>query len=183
MFPFLVILAVLGADGIRIALAGRVTVLRVVTGALGAAVLVQGVAFTIDLCTGYPNRAALYFDTGEIAAITSAREAARSHTVFLSNTLDQPYIEAFFKYLPAPPPQPETDDATPGLAALGMQVVTPAVVESGHPSAGDILVLSALFDPPPPTGWALVAVERAPANPLDASAPQPVLFSVYRFGG
>jgi hypothetical protein len=47
---------------------------------------------------------------------------------------------------------------------------------------GDTLVLAA-FDAAPPSGWALVATERAPANLIDPSAPRPVLESVYRFGG
>src|SRR6202035_3497400 len=60
MFPCLVILAVLGADGIRSLLGDRVGAVRAVTGVLTAAVLVQGIAFTVDLYSGYPNRAALY---------------------------------------------------------------------------------------------------------------------------
>ncbi|MGA8523980.1 MAG: hypothetical protein WB807_13080, partial [Candidatus Dormiibacterota bacterium] len=92
------------------------------------------------------------------------------------------YIEAFFAYLPPPPAHPATDDATPGLTALGMEVVAPDFAYASHPSAGDVLVLSP-FDQAPPSGWELVAAERGPANLLDGSAPRPVLESVYRFGG
>ncbi|HVC42932.1 MAG TPA: hypothetical protein VND54_13215 [Candidatus Saccharimonadales bacterium] len=182
MLPFLVVLAVLGADGLRTAPAGRAGVSRVLGGVLGAGLLAQAVLFTVDLYAAYPNRAAPSFDTGEIAAITTARDLAGSHRVSLSDTLDQPYIEAFFAYLPPPPPRPETDDATPGLAALGMEVVSPDFVAASHPAPGDVLVLSQ-FDPAPPSGWTLVASERGPANLLDASAPRPVIESVYRFGG
>jgi hypothetical protein len=182
MLPFVVVLAVLGADGLRTALAGRVGAGRLVAGVLGAGLLVQAAFFTVDLYAAYPNRAAPFFDTGETAAISTARAVAGSHRILLSDTLDQPYIEAFFAYLPPPPAHPETDDATPGLTALRMEVVAPDFAYASHPSAGDVLVLSP-FDPAPPSGWTLVAAERGPANPLDGSAPRPVLESVYRFGG
>jgi hypothetical protein len=178
MLPFLVILAVLGADGLRTALARRVGVGRVLAGVLAAGLVAQGILFTADLYAAYPNRAAPYFDTGEIAAITTARDIAGSGRIYLSDTLDGPYIEAFFAYRPAPPRQPETDDATPGLAALGMQVIAPDLAER-EASAGDVLVLSET-DPDPPGGWVRVATERAPANPLDAAALRPVLETVYR---
>jgi hypothetical protein len=182
MFPFLVILAVLGADGLRSALAGRIAAGRAVAAVLATGLVAQAVFFTVDLYAAYPQRAAPYFDTGEIATLTAAREIAASHPIYVSNNLDQPYIEAFFAYLPPPPRQQETDVATPGLAAMGMQVVPAEQVYAGHPAVGDTLVLSQ-FDPPPPSGWTLVASERGPANLLDASAPRPVIESVYRFGG
>jgi hypothetical protein len=182
MLPFLVVLAVLGMDGVRRALHGRPGSARVLATVLAAGLAAQAIFFTVDLYTGYPNRAAPDFDTGEIAAITTAREFAGSHPVYLSDTLDQPYIEAFFAYLPPPPLAEETDDATPGLAALGMEVVSPQAVFASHPSGGDMLVLSE-FDSAPPNGWILVEDERGPSNPLDASAPRPIVERVYRFGG
>jgi len=94
--------------------------------------------------------------------------------------MDPPYIDAFFAFLPPPPTHVVTDDATPGLASLGMQVVTPDVAERDA-SPGDMLVL-AQTDARPPSDWIRVAVERAPANPLDRSATTPVLESVYRLG-
>jgi hypothetical protein len=182
MLPLLIILAVLGADGVRRALLSRPQALLAVTGVLAAALLVQGALYTVDLYTAYPNRAAGAFDTGEIAAITTARGDADGHHVYLSYDLDPPYIEAFFALLPPPPSQPVTDNATPGLDALGLQVVSPQFVESAA-SPGDMLVLATGIDPPPPSGWVLVATERSPANLVDASAARPVLISVYRFGG
>ena len=185
MLPFLVVLAVLGADGLRSVLAGRSSAKAFVFGILAVGVVAQATFYTVDLYAAYPNRAAVDFDTGEIAAITTAREVAGSHPIYLSSNLDPPYIEAFFAYLPPPPRQQETDDATPGLAALGMQVIPVATLYTGHPAAGDVLVLSAydIVDAPPPSGWKLVAQERGPANALDASAPRPVVEAVYRFGG
>jgi hypothetical protein len=180
MLPFLVLLAVLGADGIRRALAPRIALLRGVTAVLAAGMLAQGIVFTIDLYTAYPNVAAAAFDTGEIAAITTAHNDAAGHHVYLSPTLDPAYIDAFFALLPPPPTREVTDDATPGLAALGMQVIAPLLAES-RARAGDMLVL-APSDPAPAGGWVLVASERAPANPLDGRAPRPVLETVYRMG-
>jgi len=182
MFPFLVILAILGADELRTVLAGRVEARRIVVGVLGAGLVAQAAYFTVDLYTAYPNRSAYYFDTGEIAAIVTARQIAGSHEVYLSESLDPPYIEAFFHFLPPPPRQEETDDATPGLQELGMKVVPVASLYANPPAVGDTLVLAA-FDAAPPSGWTLVATERAPANLIDPSAPRPVLESVYRFGG
>jgi hypothetical protein len=183
MFPFLVILAILGADGLRTALRGRVAAGRTVWAVLGAGLVAQAVFFTVDLYAVYPNRSAPDFDTGEIAAIVTAHTLAGSHRVYLSESLDQPYIEAFFAYLPPPPPEDETDDATPGLQALGMEVVPVEAVYTSQPAVGDVLVLNPSSDPLPPNGWTLVASERGPADQLDSSAPRPVLETVYRFGG
>jgi len=180
MLPFLILLAVLGADGIRRALATRIGLRRAVTGVLAAGLLAQAAYFTVDMYTAYPNLAAPFFDTGEIAAITTAHEQADGHHVYLSLTLDQPYIDAFFALLPPPPTHDETDNATPGLAALGIQILAPRKAES-EASPGDMLVL-AQTDPAPSGSWVLVASERSPANPLNASAPQPVLETVYRLG-
>ncbi len=165
MLPFLIVLAVLGADGIRRLIGGRVRLGALVAGVLGAGMLAQGAVYTFDLYSAYPSRAAMFFDTGEAGAMETAHAGADGHAVFLSESLDQPYIEAFFALLPPPPARPVTDDATPGLAALGMQVATPEIAER-QASAGDLLVLAS-FDPAPPGGWSLVATERAPANGLD----------------
>jgi hypothetical protein len=180
MLPFLVLLAVLGADGVRRALGSRVALRRVVTGVLAAALLAQAADFTVNLFTAYPNMAAPSFDTGEIAAITTAHNDAAGHRVFLSTTLDQPYINAFLAFLPPPPTHEVTDNASPGLASLGMQVIEPAVAELDG-SAGDVLVLAG-SDPAPHGDWVLVATERSPSDLLNARAPRPVLESVYRMG-
>jgi hypothetical protein len=180
MLPFLVLLAVLGADGIRRTLATRIGLARAVAAAFVLGLVAQGAYVMIDLYTAYPTLAAPAFDTGEIAAITIAHSDAHGHHVYLSSTMDPPYIDAFFALLPPPPTHDVTDDATPGLASLGMTVGAPGLAEQ-EASPGDMLVL-AQTDPAPPAGWALVAVERAPANPLDASTPTPVLESVYRLG-
>ena len=155
------------------------------TGVLSAGLAAQAIFFTVDLYAAYPNRAAPYFDTGESAALVTARDIAGSHPIYVSNDLDQPYIEAFFAYLPQPPSQEVTDVATPGLAALGMQLVSVEQVYGGHPADGDVLVLSEydIAFQPPPSGWTLVTEERGPANALDPSAPRRPWIAVYRFGG
>jgi hypothetical protein len=181
MLPLLVFLAVLGADGIRLALRDRIGLGRAVTAVLGLGLLVQGAVDTVDLYAAYPNRAAADFDTGEIAAITTARAVGGGHHVYLSDTLDQPYIEACFALVPPPPSRQVTDDATPDLEALGLQVVSPGSVEASS-SSGDMLVLTR-YDPLPPSGWVLVDTERPPPNLIDAFTPRPALLSVYRFGG
>jgi hypothetical protein len=181
MLPLLIVLAVLGADGIRRALRDRLGLSRAVTALLALGLLVQGAVYTVDLYTAYPSRAAGAFDTGEIAAITTARTDAGGHRVYLSDTLDQPYIEAFFALLPPPPPREVTDVAGPGLEALGLQVVSPGSVEA-IASSGDMLVLTE-YDAPPPNGWVLIDTERSPPNLVDPSAPRPALIFVYRFGG
>jgi hypothetical protein len=180
MLPFIVLLATLGADGIRRALSPRVALRRAVMGVLAVGALVQGVFFIVDLYTAYPNTAAAAFDSGEIAAITTAHTDAEGHHVYLSSTLDPPYIDAFVALLPPPPAHEVTDNATPGLAALGMEVIAPRLAET-QASSGDMLVL-AQSDPAPGGDWVLVASERAPANPLDAGASRPVLETVYRMG-
>jgi hypothetical protein len=178
MLPFLVLLGVLGMDGMRRGLTSRVGLRRAATGVLAAGMLAQAAYFTVDLYTAYPNLAAPAFDTGEIAAISTAHDMAAGHPVYLSSTLDQPYINAFFAFLPPPPTHDVIDDATPGLTALGMQVIAPGLAES-QATVGAMLVLAAT-DPAPPGDWTLVASERAPANPLDAAASRPVLETVYR---
>lgn len=173
MLPLLIVLAVLGADGIRQALRDRVALGRAVTAVLAAGLLAQGAIYTHDLYTAYPDRAAPYFDTGEIAAITTALADAHGHHVYISDSLDRPYIEAFFALLPPPPSHPVLDDATPGLETLGLVVVSPATAEA-KPTPGDTLVLNS-SDPSPPAGWA--------ALPLVSVGGAPLFITVYRFGG
>jgi hypothetical protein len=154
MLPFLIILAVLGADRIRQALRDHPPLLGAVAAVLTAGLLAQGAYYTVDLYRSYPNRAAQFFDTGELDAITTAAQDAAGHHIYLSDNLDQPYIEAFFALLPPPPDRIVTDDATPGLALLGMSVVMPESVES-NASPGDVLVIGE-SDPQPPIGWKLL---------------------------
>jgi hypothetical protein len=181
MLPFLIVLAVLGADGIRLALRDRSRLRYAVTALLGLGLLAQGAVYTFDLYRAYPYRAASDFDTGEIAAITTARAVAGGHPVYLSNTLDQPYIEACFALVPQPPSSQVTDDATPVLQSLGLQVVSPGSVETSA-SSGDLLVLTQ-YDQLPPSGWVLVDTERPLPNLVDTMTPRPALVSIYRFVG
>ena len=166
MFPFLVILAILGADGLRTALAWTDRRCGASWSGCSLRAWWRRRCSSRWICTRpTPTARRAYFDTGEIAAIVTARDLAGSHRVYLSESLDPPYIEAFFHFLPPPPRQEETDDATPGLEALGMEVVPVEAVYASQPAVGDTLVLNAFgYDPLPPSGWTLVASERAPAN-------------------
>jgi hypothetical protein len=181
MLPFLIVLAVLGADGIRLALRHQIGLRYGVTAVLGLGLLIQGAVYTVDLYLAYPNRAAADFDTGEIGAIMTARAVAGGHHVYLSNTLDPPYIEACFALVPPPPSRQVTDDATPVLQSLGLQVAAPASVEASS-SSGDLLVLTQ-YDLLPPSGWVLIDTERPPPNLVNTVTPRPALVSIYRFVG
>jgi hypothetical protein len=175
MLPFLIVLAVLGAQGIREALRDRRQALLAVTGVVAVAIAVQGAIYTRDLfvSSGYPSRAAPYFDTGELDAIETAAADADGREIYLSDTLDQPYIEAFFALTPPPPSHDVTDDATPGLDTLGMKVVSPTSVEA-DPAPGTVLVLSQ-YDPPPPSGWVML--------PMLLESPSQPDINAFRFGG
>jgi hypothetical protein len=163
MLPFLVVLAILGAEAIRTALRDRPPLLATVAGVLVAGLLAQGAVYTIDLYKEYPNRAAPFFDTGEADAIKTAAAGADGHEIYLSETLDQPYIEAFFALLPPPPAHEITDNATPGLDALGMRVV-PIESAEANPVAGDVIVVSP-YDRQPPNGWNDIEVPLHGATP------------------
>ena len=174
MLPLLVILAVFGLDVIRDVLRRH----RLVAAALLAALLVQGALYTLDMYTAYPQRAALAFDTGVPQAISAAARAAAGHTVYLSSTFEQPYIQAFFARLPTPPAHPVADDAGPGLRRLGMVVLDPVSAEQ-RASSGDLLVVAA-GDPRPGGRFTVVDVQLAPTNPMAPNVPAAPLVYVYR---
>jgi len=176
MLPFFVLLATFGLDVIRDALRRR----RVVAAAVVAALVVQGGLFTLDMYTAYPPRAALAFDTGVPQAIAVAGRSADGHTVYLSSTFEQPYIQAFFALLPPPPAYPVANDAEVGLLELGMVVLDPAAAERAA-AAGDLVVLEA-GDPRPPARFTMVDVQLAPTDPLVRNAGAVPLVYVYRAG-
>jgi hypothetical protein len=150
MLPFLLLLAILGLSAIRDALRSvrhRALTAGLVAAGLTASLLVQGALYMIDLYAAYPARAATAFGTGVEAAIAQTPPLAGGHTVYLSTTFEQPYIQAFFALRPPPPPAPVVDDAGPGLRLLHMVVAGPGTADATA-AAGDLLVLDA-GDPPP----------------------------------
>ncbi len=174
MLPFLMVLAV---EGIALAreLApnwrGRATMLAV------AALMVQGALFTVDLYATWPARSAVDFDAGEIDAITRASAMSGSGQLLLSNTLDQPYIQAAFALRPLPPVSFTVDSPTPLLAEMNMALIDPA---SPPTRPGAIVVLSSA-DPVPAAAQRLFDEVTPPARfAFGIPPPQYETIIVYR---
>jgi 4-amino-4-deoxy-L-arabinose transferase-like glycosyltransferase len=143
MLPFLLVLAVEGMVLVR----ERMPAWRHPAAiAAAAALVIQGVLFTVDLYATWPARSALDFEAGEIDAITRASAMARGTPLLLSNTLDQPYIQAAFSTHPAPPVSFTADSATTLLAEMHMALFDPSLPPH---QPGAIAVLSG-GDPAPP---------------------------------
>jgi len=157
MLPFWLVLAFYGMSGFAqlarsVGMRGAVTVAALLVFAL----LAQGARYTQDFFTDYPARAAGAFDTGEAPAMLAAESVAQGSTVYISSTLDVPYIAAFFALRPSPPSHPTDDFQPAGLARLHMVVIDPGLV-ANVATSGDVLV-SATGDPVP-SGAVLVANE------------------------
>lgn len=165
MLPFLLVLAVEGMAMVRelapawSARAGLVA---------AAALAVQGVLVTVDMYATWPARSALDFDAGEISAITRASAMSGGSPLLLSDTLDQPYIQAAFSLRPQPPSSFTADSMEPLLAEMNMELIDP----SAPPSApGAIAVLSS--GDPVPAGAQRLFDEVTPAAPFAiGTAPQ-----------
>ncbi len=165
MLPFLLVLAVEGMALVREpapAWRGRAGLVA------AAALAVQGVLFTVDMYATWPARSALDFDAGEISAITRASAMSGGSPLLLSNTLDQPYIQAAFSFRPPPPSSFTADSMRPLLAEMNMALIDP----SAPPSApGAIAVLSS--GDPVPAGAQRLFDEVTPAAPFAiGTAPQ-----------
>ncbi len=154
MLPFLLVLAIEGMIVIREHLPGWWPAAATIA---AAALVVQGALFTVDLYATWPARSALDFDSGEIAAITRAAALSRGAPLLLSDTLDQPYIQAAFTFRPPPPSSFTADSSSALLAEMNMVLFTPAAPPL---RPGAIAVLSAT-DPVPPGAQRLFD-ERTP---------------------
>ncbi|PZR83232.1 MAG: hypothetical protein DLM65_02365, partial [Candidatus Aeolococcus gillhamiae] len=143
MLPFLLVLAI---EGMILLRELTPTWRRAAATGAGLALLVQGVLFTVDMYATWPARSALDFDAGEIDAITRASAMSSGAQLLLSNTLDQPYIQAAFTFRPMPPSSLTDDSAGPLLGAMNMALVDPAMPPA---RPGAIAVLSS-GDPVPP---------------------------------
>jgi hypothetical protein len=117
----------------------------------------------------WPARSALDFDAGEIDAITRAAAMSGGQQLLLSDTLDQPYIQAAFAFRPPPPRSFTAGSEAPLLAAMNMALIDPA---SPPARPGAIAVLS-VGDPVPAgakqlfyevTPRALLAIGTAPVQ-------------------
>lgn len=175
--PFWMLLAFFGLVGIADLVRGRRVITVAVVAAITAALLAQGAFYTVDLYTAYPVRAAAAFDTGEVTGLAAAAAAAGGHTIYVSDTLEQPYIDAFFALTPPPPATPVDNDGALGLDRLGMRVSDPADAEA-FAAPGDLLVL--WITDPRPRRAVVIGEERAPVDPLHPGGEPPALVMIYR---
>jgi hypothetical protein len=141
MLPFWLALAVYGLIGI-VGLARSHRSAAVAAAVLALGLLVQGGLYTYDMFSAYPSRAALAFDTGQEPALQLAQAEAHGGAVYVSTSLDEPYIDAFFALTPSPPQKRVSDDSSLGLAQLNVRELDPVAAEAAA-RPGDLLVLSA----------------------------------------
>lgn len=133
MLPLLILFCGLGLHELLSLVAHRRRTWQALTAAAVVAIALPGLAYQDDLFGAYARNPHVQaaFDSGEIAGIEAARRIAGSHTVFVVDDgwLDQPYIQAAFRYLPVPPERPVNDNVAALLAPLGMRdVADPAAV-------------------------------------------------------
>jgi 4-amino-4-deoxy-L-arabinose transferase-like glycosyltransferase len=156
--PFLILIMALGLRELLALLQDRRSWLV----ALAVAATVEAGAYTADLYTGWPARAAgvyVGFDVPDITAIRTALAARNGHTVWLSSQLGGDGIEARFITLPDPPDRDIGRQST----AFELSQVDIAELDAGGlgtPVAGDVLVLMAWETPPP--GAVLLETETQP---------------------
>lgn len=131
MLPFLLLLTVMGWTTLWPWLRPRGAWLA----ALAAVVLIEAGGYVYDFFVEYPGHAVAAFDSGESDAITRAHDLAAGHTVYLSDMLDKPYIQALFSLQPDP-----SDFAAHGLGVIGMSMASATDIADAARS-GDILVL------------------------------------------
>ncbi len=174
MLPFLLVLAIEG-----LILVGELAPpwRRVAASGAAVALVVQGVLFTVDMYATWPARSALDFDAGEIDAISRASAMSNGAQLLLSNTLDQPYIQAAFTFRPTPPSSFTEDSAGPLLSEMNMALVDPAAPPV---RPGAIAVLSS-GDPVPPGAQRLFnEVTPAPSFAFGSRPPPYETIVVYR---
>jgi hypothetical protein len=174
MLPFLLVLAIEGMIMARELFGGW---RRAAGFAVAAGLVVQGVLFTVDMYATWPARSALDFDAGEIDAITRASAMSDGTRLLLSDTLDQPYIQAAFIFRPQPPPVFTDDSVGPLLAEMNMVLIDPTASPA---QPGAIAVLSS-GDPVPPGAQRLFdEVTPAPSFAFGTTPVQHETIVVYR---
>jgi 4-amino-4-deoxy-L-arabinose transferase-like glycosyltransferase len=132
---------------------------RVIAMAAAVAAGICAVLYVGDLFVNYPSRAAAAFDRGEQISIRAAVDARQGHALLLSQSLDQPYIQALYVL---------RADPTGGqpLTAAGITILhARSDLDLARP--GDVMVLTEA-DGPPPTGSELLNVE-ARGSDLDGT--------------
>jgi 4-amino-4-deoxy-L-arabinose transferase-like glycosyltransferase len=148
MMAFLLVLLIFGWSALWPSLIRH----RLVATAFLVAIAIEAGGYLADVYTQWPSRALLLWDTGQAEAIAEAHDLANGHTVWISNSMDDPYIFAYFKLLPDPN---MVRDMTTG--AVGMQQRYPQEI-SALAQPGDIMV----FGPAdtPPQGSTLVDMQQ-----------------------
>lgn len=141
MLPPLLALSIEGAAEVR----RRLHAWQVLHVVAAMALVAQGTLFTIDMYQGWPARSAIWFDDGEIDAITRAVALSAGHPVLLSQSLDPPYITAAFVLRPAPPAHFTEDSMSPLLAEMHMVSVDP---ERPVTAPGSVAVFAAADQAP-----------------------------------
>lgn len=184
MLPFLLALGAIGMRDIVRWTAGHRRALQLTAALIGAGIAVQGSLLTIDSYTHYPALSSPAFDDGSLQAISYAHSVADGHTVIVSSSLDQPYVQVAFALTPAPPAAHDSNSAAGEMTEAGVQLMEPPF-DSADVSSGDILILSAFpgdADHPPP-GAQLLTVELTPPDNArlgETRYAQEPLVAVYR---
>ncbi|MBJ7609902.1 MAG: hypothetical protein JF887_10815 [Candidatus Dormibacteraeota bacterium] len=161
MLPFLLLLCAEGAILLAAVAWRRFAYLGAVL-----AVAVQGSTFTVDMLGAWPTRSALAFDVGEIDAMTRASALAGGSQLLVSQTLDEPYVQAAFALRPAPPRSFVSDSASPLLAEMNIKLID----ASSLPTRSGAIAVLAASDPPPAGGHRLFD-EAVPAPSQGSGAP------------
>jgi 4-amino-4-deoxy-L-arabinose transferase-like glycosyltransferase len=139
MMAFLLVLVVFGWSALWPLVARH----RLVAAAFLLVIAIESGGFLADMYTQWPSRSLVAWDAGQADAIAEAHSVANGHTVWLSNSLDDPYIFAYFKLLPDPGPIQRAN----GPIAIGMKQTDPASIEASA-KPGDIMVFGPADIPP-----------------------------------
>jgi 4-amino-4-deoxy-L-arabinose transferase-like glycosyltransferase len=108
---------------------------RLVAAAFLVAIAIESGGYLADMYTQWPSRSQVAWDAGQADAVTEAYSLASGHTVWLSNSLDDPYIFAYFKLLPDPGPIQRAN----GPIAIGVKQTDPNSIGT-LAKPGDIMV-------------------------------------------
>jgi hypothetical protein len=159
MLPFLLVIIGIGWAEILAVVQPR----RLLLAAVVLAVCIDAGGYMWDLYVRWPGRALAWFDSGELAAVHQAQLAAHGHHIWLSERLDQVYIQALFDATPPPSPGHLPDSSRAELAAIGATAVPDGQVARQQARPGDIVVLAA--DEGAPDGATLIDEESVTVAP------------------
>ena len=137
--------------------------------ALAALVCVESGGYFFDTFVDYPGRAAAAFDAREGPAIERAAAlAGKGHDIYLSRSLDTPYIQALFYLRPDP-----NAYATRGLPLLHMHVKDAEDIDVDA-QPGDVVVMAPGDGLPPGAHVLFVESWTSSTGPPDVVQPPTV---------